>query len=497
MDIHVSIKSGFPYAEGRTVVLTPIWENEPPAKPKSLSKGDAGLPAKLIEEGVVRGKAEEVSFSATPSSPYAGVLVMGCGDRAKVQPEAIRRSAGKTVDVLRKARATRVLLDLTGQPEWPVAYFVEGLMLGQYRFDRYKALPKEGAPTSVDELVIVIDSEEHIASVKAEAQRAEKTCCCTNWARDLANTASNEMTPAQLAFEAKALAENTGLTYDCLDTGRMGELGMNALLGVARGSAEPPRLIILNYHYADTAPTLAIVGKGITFDTGGVSIKPADHMHEMKFDMCGAAAVLGTMKLIAHQKPPINVIGVIPATENVVDARSQKPGDIVRAYNKKTIEVHNTDAEGRLILADAMAYIVDTYRPDKMVDIATLTGACVVALGHYAAGVTATTDALYRSLQQASDAVGERIWRLPLWEDYGKLMEGTHADLCNIGPAREAGAVTAACFLKEFVGDTEWAHIDIAGTAWGVKNVSYLDTNSATGFGVRLLGEWIRREAEN
>ena len=474
-----------------------VWGGEPPATARSLGKAGASLPAKFLEEGIVCGKAEEVVYSATPANAYAGLLIMGCGSRSQATAESIRRCAGKCVDALSKARATRVVLELSGHADWPLTAFIEGLMLGQYRFDRYKALPKEGAPTRVEELVVVIDSEDRVPSVRSEAQHAVKVCWCTNWARDLANTASNEMTPGQLAFEAKSLAQQSGLTYDCLDTGRMGELGMNALLGVARGSAEPPRLIILNYHFADTAPTLAIVGKGITFDTGGVSIKPADHMHEMKFDMCGAAAVLGTMKLIAHQKPPINVVAVIPATENVVDARSQKPGDIVRAYNKKTIEVHNTDAEGRLILADAMAYTVDTYRPDKMVDIATLTGACVVALGHYAAGVTATTDGLFQSLQCASDVTGERIWRLPLWDDYGKLMEGTHADLCNIGPAREAGAVTAACFLKEFAGDTEWAHIDIAGTAWGVKNVSYLDTNSATGFGVRLLSEWIRREAEN
>ncbi|MFA6244370.1 MAG: leucyl aminopeptidase, partial [Candidatus Hydrogenedentales bacterium] len=439
---------------------------------------------------------EEVTFTATPSSPYVGLLLMGCGDRDKADAETIRRCAGKAVDALRKARATRVLIDMSGKPEWLLGAFIEGLMLGQYRFARYKSLPKDNVPTSIEELVVIVESDEQAPSLKEYALRIAKVCCCTNWARDLANMSSNEMTPGQLAYEAKALAGQFGLVYECLDTGRMGELGMHALLGVARGSAEPPRLIILEYRFGDSAPTLAMVGKGITFDTGGVSIKPADHMHEMKFDMCGAAAVLGAMKVVAQMRPPINVVCVIPATENVVDARAQKPGDIVRAYNKKTIEVHNTDAEGRLILADAMAYVVDTYRPDKMVDIATLTGACVVALGHYAAGVTSTSEELFSALQDASNTVGERIWRLPLWDDYAKLMEGTHADLCNIGPAREAGAVTAACFLKEFVSDTPWAHIDIAGTAWGVKNVSYLDTNSATGFGVRLLTEWIRREAE-
>jgi leucyl aminopeptidase len=200
------------------------------------------------------------------------------------------------------------------------------------------------------------------------------------------------------------------------------------------------------------------------------------------------------MKTVAQSRPPLNVVCVVPAAENAVGGKAQKPGDIVRAYNKKTIEVHNTDAEGRLILADALAYTVDQYHPDAIVDIATLTGACVVALGHYAAGVTASSDLLFNALQHASDATDERIWRLPLWDDYAKLIEGTHADLCNIGPPREAGTIIGGCFLKEFVGDTPWAHVDIAGTAWGVKNVSYLDSNGATGYGVRLLSEWIRLE---
>jgi len=218
-------------------------------------------------------------------------------------------------------------------------------------------------------------------------------------------------------------------------------------------------------------------------------------MHEMKFDMCGAAAVLGAMRTVVQTRPPINVVCVAPAAENVVGSRAQKPGDIVRAYNGKTIEVNNTDAEGRLILADALAYTVEHYQPDKIVDLATLTGAAIVALGHYAAGVMATDDDLYASLQAAADATGERIWRLPLWDDYSKLIEGTHADLSNIGPAREAGTIVGGCFLKEFVGDTPWAHIDIAGTAWGGKNIPYLNPKHATGYGVRMLSEWIRREA--
>jgi leucyl aminopeptidase len=219
-------------------------------------------------------------------------------------------------------------------------------------------------------------------------------------------------------------------------------------------------------------------------------------MHEMKFDMCGAAAVLCTMLNVTAIKPKVNVVCVVPAVENMTGPAAQVPGDIVRAYNGKTIEVHNTDAEGRLILADAMAYTVDKYKPDYMVDLATLTGACVVALGHYAAGLFDNNDALRNQLMAAAEVSGERVWPLPLDEDYEKLIEGTHADVCNIGPRGEAGAVTAAAFLKQFVGETPWAHLDIAGTAWGGKHISYLDPKHATGYGVRLLTAWILAQGE-
>jgi leucyl aminopeptidase len=340
---------------------------------------------------------------------------------------------------------------------------------------------------------IVLNGDE---ATRDRCRQAVAVCENANWARDLANRPPNDLTPGQLAFEARSIAEHhTCCDYDFIDEGRMHELGMNALLGVTRGSSEPAKIIVLSYHCVPEAPTLAMVGKGITFDTGGVSIKPAQGMEEMKYDMCGAAAVLGAMRTVVQTRPNINVVCVAPAAENVVGSRAQKPGDIVRAYNGKTIEVHNTDAEGRLILADALAYTAEHYQPNKMVDLATLTGAVLVALGHYAAGVMATDDALYASLQAAADATGERVWRLPMWEDYSKLIEGAHADLCNIGPAREAGTIVGGCFLKEFTGNTPWAHIDIAGTAWGGKNIPYLDPKHATGYGVRLLSEWIRREA--
>jgi leucyl aminopeptidase len=240
-----------------------------------------------------------------------------------------------------------------------------------------------------------------------------------------------------------------------------------------------------------------MVGKGVTFDTGGISLKPGEAMHEMKYDMCGAAAVLCAFMGLVEVKPPINILCVVPAVENKPDAEAMVPGDIIKAYNGKTIEVHNTDAEGRLILADALAYTVDKYKPDMIIDLATLTGACVFALGHYAAGMFSNSDELVAALSLAGETTGEIVWRLPLNADYEKLIEGTHADICNIGPRGEAGAVTAAAFLKQFVGETNWAHLDIAGTAWGGKHISYWDAKHATGFGVRLLTEFVMQQVDD
>lgn len=451
------------------------------------------LLADVIARGAFKSKPGQAIFLPLGGPDARAVVVVGLGT-TEVDPEKLRRAAGCIVDDLRAHRITRLAIDCT-EP-WAVAAFVEGVALGQYTFNRYRTPEEDHFDGCVDDVVLVSNTPDALQPDLERCKTADRLCANANWARDLANAASNDMTPAQLALEAQTIAQKYRLSYDCLDAGRMAELGMNALLGVARGSKEPPKLITISYHAAHDAPTLAMVGKGITFDTGGISIKPSENMHEMKYDMCGAAAVLGAMKTVGQTRPPINVVCVVPAAENCVDGNAQKPGDIVRAYNGKTIEIHNTDAEGRLILCDALAYTVDHFAPNKMVDVATLTGGVIVALGHYAAGVMSTDDALYAALERAAEATGERVWRFPLWEDYCKLMEGEHADLCNIGPARQASSIQGGCFLKEFVGDVPWAHLDIAGTAWGAKNISYLDTKYASGYGVRLLSEWLRLEAE-
>lgn len=495
MDIHLTDTRQWKESAESTCIVVPVREDVGLPLGGLIDEQSRAVASRLRTNSVFTGKDKEVYYIPAVSDSHVGVLLLGLGNDERVDSEKVRRNAGRAADLLKTNRLTRLVVDCSDGVDWPVEGLVEGLMLAQYRYDRYKAPSEEAFRGGVERLVLASDAPEAIRDAKGRCRHAALVCESANWARDLANAASNDMTPAQLALEAYSLVERFGFGHDFLDAGRMAELGMNALLGVARGSRQPPKLIILTYHHSHEAPTLAMVGKGITFDTGGVSIKPSESMHEMKFDMCGAAAVLGAMRVVGQIRPPINVVCAAPAAENCVDGNAQKPGDIVKAYNGKTIEVHNTDAEGRMILADALSYTVEHYRPDRIVDLATLTGACLVALGHYAAGVLSTDDSLYSNLLAASEFSGERIWRLPLWEDYSKLIEGTHADLCNIGPPKEAGTIVGGAFLKEFVGDTPWAHVDIAGTAWGAKNIPYLDSKNASGYGVRLLTEWIRIEA--
>ncbi|NUM56513.1 MAG: leucyl aminopeptidase [Candidatus Hydrogenedentes bacterium] len=493
MEIHVTTPSEWKRPDCATCLVVP-QRSEATAAPPLLDEAGRAQVAAARERGAFTGKVGESIFLPTSGDGVAGILLVGLGDDASPDAEKIRRAAGKGIDALRTYRVTRAVVDCS--TPWPVPAFIEGIALGQYRFERYKKPDPDAFTGAIDDVALVSEKAKALTGELDACRYAARVCANANWARDLANAASNDMTPAQLALEAHTIAEKYKLGYECLDAGRMAELGMNALLGVAKGSKEPPKLIVISYHVAHDAPTVALVGKGITFDTGGVSIKPSDSMHEMKYDMCGAAAVLGAMKTVGQTRPNINVLCVVPSAENCVDGNAQKPGDIVRAYNGTTIEVHNTDAEGRLVLSDALAYTVDHYAPDKIVDVATLTGGVIVALGHHAAGVMATDDALYSGIESAANQTGERVWRFPLWEDYTKMIEGEHADICNIGPSRQASSIVGGVFLKEFVGDTPWAHIDMAGTAWGAKNVSYLDTKYASGYGVRLLSEWLRNESD-
>ena len=312
--------------------------------------------------------------------------------------------------------------------------------------------------------------------------RGEAICL----ARTLGNHPPNYMTPTQLAKEAQQVAKRRGLKMRVMDQAELNKLGMGMFIGVAKGSRQPPKLIIIEYRPRGAKGTLAFVGKGITFDSGGISLKPGQAMDEMKFDMCGAAAVVGAMDGIAAAKPNVNVVGVIPACENLPDGNSVKPGDILKSYSGKHVEILNTDAEGRLVLGDALAYSIKQFKPDAVVDLATLTGACVIALGHYATGAITNNDNFMEQVEQAGKSSGDIVWPLPNFDEYGEGLKGKYADLQNIGP-REGGTISAGLFLKHFVDEVPWVHLDIAGTAWGVSKIGHIPYNGATGVGVALL----------
>jgi leucyl aminopeptidase len=309
------------------------------------------------------------------------------------------------------------------------------------------------------------------------------------FAKDLGNLPGNHCTPTYLAEQAVEMGKRQGVKVEVLEQKDLEKLGMGCFLAVARGSRQPPKLIVMEYHGGKReAPPVALVGKGITFDTGGISIKPAAEMDEMKFDMCGAASVLGTMKAVAAMRLPMNVVGVIPATENMPGGNAIKPGDVVTTMSGQTVEILNTDAEGRLILCDALTY-VEKYKPSAVVDVATLTGAMVIALGHVATGLFANNDSLARELIAAGENAWDRAWHMPLWDEYQDALKSNFADIPNIG-SRAGGSITAACFLSRFTKAYPWAHLDIAGTAWK----SGAD-KGATGRPVALLSHFLARRA--
>ena len=492
MRIEVQNRNGVRCLPGETCIVSPVYAGQEPAPAPLLTAETRALLKGLVKRRIVTGKAQEIYYVPAPDKGVRGIILAGLGDRAKSNAEVVRRTAGAACVSFKKNRVTHVYVDLSGDAATHAGAWIEGIILGVYEFDVFKKPAENSAGKDVlERITIIVGNDVSREAIRKVCERAAIVSLSANAARHLANTPANELTPCALASYAEEMARQSGCECVVLEETQMASLGMNALLGVARGSARPPRLITLRYVHSASAPTVALVGKGVTFDTGGVSLKPPEGMHEMKYDMCGAAAVICTMLAITQLRPAMNVVCVVPAVENKVGPEAQVPGDIVSAYDGTSIEVHNTDAEGRLILADALAYTIDKFQPAAIVDVATLTGACIVALGHYAAGIISNDERLSASLLESGERTGERLWRLPLWDDYRDLIKGTHADLCNIGPPKEAGTIVGGAFLEKFAGATPWAHLDIAGTAWGVKNIPYWDPKHATGFGVRLLTDWI------
>lgn len=446
----------------------------------------------LVSEDMRGAEADEVVLYG--SGGGTRVVLLGVGEASKLDPERVRRFAARAVRVAERVRVSSVAVVLDGldglDDEAAAQAAAEGLGLAAWRFTELKNDDdEETAPVTVTAGdVLGTGAPDALARGTVRGAAIARG---SNLTRTLQARPGNVATPTHLAEEARRVAGSVGLEVTIFDEERMRKEGMHALLSVSRGSVEEARLIILEHKGGgDGDPPLVLVGKGLTFDAGGISLKPPAGMEDMKFDMSGGAAVIGAMQAVAELGLPLNVVGIVPSSENLPSGSATKPGDVIGSLAGKTIEVINTDAEGRLILADALAWGA-RMKPAAMVDCATLTGSVIIALGHHAAAVMGNDDDLVAELIDAGNASGERCWQLPLWDEYKKQLESDTADLKNVG-GRPGGSITAGCFLSEFVGETTWAHLDIAGTAFGESTLPYNRGKGALGHPTRLLVEWVR-----
>ena len=495
MNVHVVTSD--PLSHPTPLLVLPVFEGIE-APDGVLSQVDGlvgGALARAISEGDFSGKAEGTLLLYMPvGSPQGRILVIGMGKEEAFDAEVARRVAGRSVRVAEGLKLSSLAIRLdrawgTG-PTLAAQALTEGTVLAAWRFLELKSKDvEEDLASEVTELSLLVEED-----AEGEARKGARIGLAQargeNFARTLQARPGNVATPSHLAGEALGMSKALGIRVTVLGPEEMKAEGMGAILAVSQGSEEEPKLIVLEHRGGKKKdPPLVLVGKGLTFDAGGISIKPAAGMEDMKFDMSGGAAVLGAMHAVADLNLPLNVVGIVPSSENLLSGKAVKPGDVVLTREGKTVEILNTDAEGRLILSDALSY-AQTFKPAAVVDCATLTGACVIALGNHASAVLGTDDGLVQELRDAGDLSGERCWPLPLWPEYREQLDSTVADLKNIG-GRPAGTITAAAFLKEFVGDVPWAHLDIAGTAYGEGKLSY---QRKGGYGVptRLLLEWVR-----
>ncbi len=450
-----------------------------------------GLISNIIDKEQFKAKPGE-ALQLTPSTAngFTRIIIVGLGNEAELNTKAFRKSLQKASALLASTKATNVLCTLIEANvlqqgnQWKARQIAQSLSASTYAFTQLKSGDKPSP--SLTEVFLLSPQTADKQEIETGATQGDAIAQGMHFAKDLANLPGNYCTPTYLAQQATDLADQCPtMSIQVLDENEMKTLGMGSLLSVSRGSREPAKLIILNYQGgAKNVKPVVLVGKGITFDSGGISIKPSAAMDEMKYDMCGAASVLGTLKTVSELKLPINVVGIIPSSENMPDGDASKPGDIVTSMSGTTIEVLNTDAEGRLVLCDALTY-AERFNPAVVIDIATLTGACVVALGSHISGLLGNDDQLCESLTAAGEVAGDPVWRLPMNEDYDQQLKSNFADVANIG-GREAGTITAGCFLARFTKDYTWAHVDIAGTAWRSGKAK-----GATGRPVPLLTQYI------
>ncbi len=408
--------------------------------------------------------------------------------------ELLRGSGGLIAQQCKKSHAEDVCVDLhkingIKQP-FAAEYLTEGILLGDYDFSKYKKdTDDKKAYPGLKKLLF--SSPTQLSPIRRSVKRAVNCADSTSVARDMANEPGNGWTPTHFARYAKQIAKANKLKCKVINKAEMIRLGLGGVVAVNQGSSEPPKFIILEYKPEKKADTILLVGKGLTFDSGGISLKPPAGMMDMKYDMCGGAAVISSMETIAKERPETGVVAIIPSTDNLSGSNALKPGDVITHYGGITSEIENTDAEGRLILADALTYGIEKYRPTCVIDLATLTGAVIIALGHHYTGILGNNDHLIKRLTEAGSACGEPLWRLPLGEEYTKQIKSEVADIKNTG-GKAAGTITAAAYLQKFVGDVPWAHLDIAGTAWDFTEKTYIP-KGPSGTGTRTLIEFVRR----
>ena len=488
-----SIKSGNPEKQRTSCLIIGILETR---KLSTAAKAVDDISKKylsnLLRRGDIDGKTgQSLLLHSVPGVLADRVLLIGCGRERELDDRKYRELIHNSIKQLEQTGASEAVsyladLNVKGRDHaWKIRQAVEATSHNQYQFREFKS-KKRGNRKSLRKITLTVPSRRELPVGENAIREGQAIAKGVKLTRDLANRPANVCTPSHLAEQAKQLGKTyKSLKVKVLEENEMNKLGMHSLLSVAQGSSEPAKLITLEYNGGKkNSKPIVFVGKGVTFDTGGISIKPSPAMDEMKYDMCGAATVLGVMNAVADLSIPLNIVGVVPATENMPSGKATKPGDIFTSMSGQTIEVLNTDAEGRLILCDALTYS-ERFSPAEIIDIATLTGACVMALGSHATGLLSNHNPLAKDLLQAGENSGDRAWQLPLWDEYQKQIDSPFADMANIG-GREAGTITAACFLSRFTRKLRWAHLDIAGTAWNSGK-----EKGATGRPVPLLMQFI------
>ena len=485
-------KTGASTTQKTACLILPIYSSGPLPQPtKAMDKATQGLISELVAGGDIDGKSGSTLLIKPPASVSCKrIMLVGCGEKEKFNRQKYRRALQAAFTALRKTNHADAVSYLNAEAVKGTDFYrrarisIEVWHSGAYRFTAMKS--KKDGKSPAQKSLRLAASPTHVKQVRQGIKHGDAIGQGVSISREVGNLPANVCTPSYLAAQARDIAKGSkGLRVQVLSEQDMVKLNMGALLSVTAGSEEPAKLIILNYSGAAKSkrPTV-LVGKGVTFDSGGISLKPGPAMDEMKFDMCGAATVLGVMHTVATLKLSVNVIGIIPAVENLPSGKATKPGDIVTSMSGQTIEILNTDAEGRLILCDALTY-AQKFKPAALIDIATLTGACLVALGKHRSGLLSNSDRLAKTLLKSGDIADDPCWRLPLDDEYQALLKSRFADMANIG-GRDAGTITAACFLSKYVGDSDWAHLDIAGTAWLTGN-----RKGSTGRPIPLLVEYL------